>query len=87
MFQIDTITGGFEGLDFFNNIVFVCVFELDNITLGSGDLAFLGNIGFVFELDNIIGAIGELGFWDNIEQYWNCQGVGAWQYFRKDLRT
>jgi hypothetical protein len=45
------------------------MFELDNITRGSGELDFFDNIGFVFvfELDDIAGGIGKLDFFDNIE--------------------
>jgi hypothetical protein len=44
------------------------VFELDNITGGSGELDFFDIILFVgvLELDNITGGSGELDFFDNI---------------------
>jgi hypothetical protein len=51
-------------LDFFDIIVFVLVFEFDNIARGNGKLDFFYNIEFisVFKVDNIAGEIGELDF-------------------------
>jgi hypothetical protein len=44
------------------------VFELDNITRGTGELNFFTNIGFVlvFEFDDITGGIGEVDIFNNI---------------------
>jgi hypothetical protein len=44
------------------------MFELDNITRGSGELDLFDNIKFVWvlELDNITRGSGELDFFNNI---------------------
>jgi hypothetical protein len=47
MWGTENITGGCGELDFFDNIVFVWVRELDNITGGIGELDFFDNIAFV----------------------------------------
>ena len=62
------IAGGTEEIVFFDIIVFVWVFELDNNTGGIWELHLFDNVGFVwmFELDNITGVIGDLGFFDSI---------------------
>ena len=55
-------------LDFIDNIEFVSVFELDDITRGIGELDFFDNIALVLvcEVDHITGGIGELDFIKNI---------------------
>jgi hypothetical protein len=44
------------------------LFQVDNLTGGSGKLDFFDNIEFVwmFEVDNVTGGSGELDFFDNI---------------------
>jgi hypothetical protein len=41
------ITRGIRELDFFNNIGFILVFELDNVIRGIEELDLFDNIGFV----------------------------------------
>ena len=57
----------FGELDFFDNVEFVWVFELDDIDGGIVELDLCNNIEFfyVFKLDDIAEGIGELDLFDN----------------------